>query len=252
LKKSPVKARVDKMSLLKLNLGEPMKSVVRFAALAAVLVVSLMTGACSSQKRMESATGRVEDLNGPVSPEGNVRVARKAVVELTAEQEKALQNELLALPEGLLNFDTPPALRRGSPVRLEARVSRDFVTKLNEALEKQPLLSGVRVKDMLGLGLAAGSMTVKPLSSVEQKVGEAESTTWAWEVTPSTLGRFALTLNLTMHLRNESGQKQRAYPVVERYVEVQDAKGGFFATYGWWILAVLLVGAAVILLVKKP
>jgi outer membrane murein-binding lipoprotein Lpp len=233
-----------------------MKSVFRLMALAALLSASLWTGACSSQKRMESASGRAEDLNGPVSPESSptavVAVARKAVQALTAEQEKALQNELLALPEGLLTFDTPPALRHNRPIRVEARLSRDFIVKLNEALEKTTLLSRIKVKDMMGLQLNASGMTAKPLSSQEQLVGVDPTTTWAWEVNPSELGRHSMVLTLTLHLLHDQGQKVRAYPVLERYVEVQDAQSGFFATYGWWILALLLVGAAVVLLVKKP
>jgi hypothetical protein len=234
-----------------------MKSVFRLMAIAVLLSASLWMGACSSQKRMESASGHVEDLNGPVSPSPSPQpktnvVGRKAVQALTPEQEKALQNELLALPEGLVTFDTPPALRRNRTIRVEARLSRDFIAKLNEALEKTTLLSRIKVKDMMGLQLNASGMTAKPLSSQEQLVGVDPTTTWAWEVTPSELGRHAFVLTLTLHLLHEQGQKTRAYPVLERYVEVQDAQSGFFETYGWWILALLLVGAAVVLLVKKP
>jgi hypothetical protein len=228
-----------------------MKPVTRLVALTVLLAASLMIGACTSQKRMESANGRVEDLHGPVSPDRHPG-ARKAVTALTADQEKALQNEVLALPEGLLTFDTPPALRRNSPVRVEARLSNDFISKLNEALAANKAVAGVKVNDILGMQLNATGITIKPLSSQEQKLATEGHTTWAWELDPATLGRQSLTLNLILHLSNESGQKQRAYPVVERFVEVQEAEGGFFSTYGWWILALVLVGAAVVLLVKKP
>jgi len=231
-----------------------MKPVARSLSLAALFVALFMTGACSGPKRMESASGRMEDLNGPVSPVATQQVtsAPKAVRNLTAEQEKIFQNEVLSLPEGLLTFDTPPALRRSSPIRVEARLSRDFVSKLNEALAAQSKLSGIKVKDMMGLLLNAPGMSVKALSSQEQLVGADPTTTWAWELNPSALGRHSLTLTLVLHLANGSGNKQRAYPVVERFVDVQEPESGFFATYGWWILALILVGVAVVLLVKKP
>lgn len=217
-----------------------------------LLVLTFLVGGCTGQ-RMESANGKVEDLNGPVAPTPQAtRVARKAVVALTPAQEKALQNELMSLPEGLLDFDTPPALRHNTPVRLEARLSREFVVKLNEAIGKQGLLRGFQTREIMGLGLKADGMTVKSLTPTEQKVGDTPTTTWAWEVNPSSTGRHALTLTLTLHFQDPTGNRQRAYPVVERFVDVQDAQGGFLATYGWWILAILLVGAAVVLLVKKP
>jgi hypothetical protein len=228
-----------------------MKPAARLVVLAIFFAAFFMTGACTSNKRMESANGRMEDLNGPVSPEPTV-TAPKAVQVITADQEKALQSEVLSLPEGLLTFDTPPALRRNSPVRLEARLSRDFIVKLNEALSTQEKLAGIKVKDMMGLQLNAPGMSVKPLSSLEQLVGADPTTTWAWEVNPTALGRQSLTLTLVLHMSNGSLKKQRAYPVLERFVDVQEPENGFFSTYGWWILALILVAVAVVLLVKKP
>jgi hypothetical protein len=231
-----------------------MKPITRALALTSILATLFLTGACSGHRRMESANGKMEDLSGPVSPEQTAEVTPKAVAarEISADQEKALQGEVLSLPEGLLTFDVPPALRRNNPVRVEARLSRDFIVKLNEALAAQTKLSGIKVKDMMGLQLNAPGMSVKPLSSLEQWVGSDPTTTWAWEVNPSALGRHSMTLTLVLHLSNVSEGKQRAYPVLERFVDVQEPESGFFTTYGWWILALILVAVAVVLLVKKP
>ncbi|GEM_PF-2364855 len=237
-----------------------MRTLVRWSMSIAVVAASLMMGACSS-KRMESASGSAVVSEGSTvetptqeSSRGTTRsLGRKAVASLSVDQEKALQNELMALPEGLITFDAPPALRRGQTVRIEARVARDFVAKLNDALVANKLLRGAQVKNVMGLQLEAPGMKVKPLTTLEQMVGTDPTapTLWAWEVTPTVLGKNALTLSMILHLQRELGQKQRAYPVLERHVDVQDAKGGFFATYGWWLLALLLVLSAVVLLVKK-
>jgi hypothetical protein len=96
----------------------------------AVVAASLMMGACSS-KRMESASGSAVVSEGSTvetptqeSSRGTTRsLGRKAVASLSVDQEKALQTELMALPEGLITFDAPPALRRGQTVRIEARVA---------------------------------------------------------------------------------------------------------------------------------
>jgi len=220
-----------------------------WAALA--LASALAFSGCAS-RRIESASGASlkEDAAGPVAPRRHA--GSLAAKDLSEEQAKLLQTELSSLPEGLVAFDPPPAMRLGTPVRLEARAAKDFPSKLSEALEKTGKFKGVTVKNFVGMQLTGSGFTLLASSPEEQAVGEAAATTWAWNAVPNAQGRHPLLLTVTLRMLLNGNELKRAYPVLERTVDIQNAEGGFFQTYGWWILAVLLVGAAVYLLLKKP
>jgi len=225
----------------------------RLSLIGAALVLTglLALGGCAS-RRIESASGAsLEDTTGPVAPRHHA-VRSLALKELTEEQTQVLLDELKSLPEGLVTFDPPPAMRIGAPVRLEARIAKDFPLKLSEALEKTGKFKGVSVKNFVGMQLTGSGFTLLASSPEEQAVGDAPFTTWAWSAVPNAIGRHPLLLTVTLRMALNGNELKRAYPILERSVDVQAAEGGFFQTYGWWILAVLLVGAAVFLLLKKP
>jgi len=226
----------------------------RLTFMAALLGVGLLAG-CSSQKTIQSAPGSSlqEDTQGPTAPLAHHvgRSHAQPLQEVSDEQARLIQDELLALPEGLFTFDTPPALRKGMVSRLEARVSKDFPVKLTEAIQKNPKLRGITVKNFVGLQLAGTDFDLKSDSPEEQPVGDQSFTVWAWDVKSDVLGKRPLALTMTLRLANSLGEKKHVYPVLERSIDVQEVPGGFFKTYGWWILAILLVAAAVALLLKK-
>ncbi len=228
----------------------------RFVWPLAVLALAgtLVLGGCAS-KRIESASGSVleeESVTSPTPPRRQARVAVKASRELSEDQTKILQDVLTSLPEGLVTFDPPPALRVGVPVRFEARIAKDFIPKLTAAMVATGKFTEIQAKSFVGLQLTGEGFTMLAASPEEQPVGDQNFTSWAWNAVPDKLGKHSLALTATLRLLLNGSEQKRAYPVLERWVDVQEAEEGFFKTYGWWILAILLVAAAVFLLLKKP
>jgi hypothetical protein len=217
------------------------------------LAGTLVLGGCAS-KRIESANSSVleeESVTSPTPPRRQARVAAKASKELSEDQTKILQDVLASLPEGLVTFDPPPALRIGVPVRFEARIARDFISKLTVALEATGKFTQLQAKSFVGLQLTGDGFTMLAAGPEEQPVGDQNFTSWAWNAVPNKAGRSSLALTATLRLLLNGAEQKRAYPMLERWVDVQEPQEGFFKTYGWWILAILLVAAAVFLLLKK-
>lgn len=186
---------------------------------------------CDAPQPIATNSARPVNTNGSSNANANTNSNANSNAAIRAGASKLLDDYIKSLPLGEVAFNTPPKMRLGETINIQAKLGgpemrgnlKGTITGPGPVETQDVKVAGVMEARLVGVGFQ-----IAPVTPTEQAVSESGATAWEWQVKAVEEGRQQLLLTLNVVAQLEGRERKHSTTTFSREIAVEVSAGSRF------------------------